>query len=147
VSASNGLYLRFSHLASHGRDAALLAVRLTLAYGFYGPAMAKWNGIDSVAEWFATLGIPFPLLNAYLSANTELLGVILLGTGLLTRLISLPLIVVMVVAIVTVHLGNGFSCGDNGLEIPLYYLLFLGVLLTTGPGRWSLDRFYCEKEK
>ncbi|NQV02925.1 MAG: DoxX family membrane protein [Bacteroidia bacterium] len=66
-------------------------------------------------------------------------AVILLPLGLATRLISLPLMVVMVVAIVTVHLGNGFNAGENGFEIPLYYLLMLLLLLFTGPGKISVD--------
>lgn len=128
------------------QDGALLLARLTLAYGFYEPAMNKWADIDGIAGWFATLGIPWPTLNAYLAASTELAGVFLLGLGLLTRVIALPLMVVMAVAIATVHWGNGFAAGDNGFEIPLYYLLFLALLLTGGPGRFSLDRLIFGKE-
>lgn len=138
-------YGEYTALASYLKDLVLLAARLTLAYGFYDPAMQKWSDIHSVAEWFGSLGIPLPVLNAYLAASTELLGVILLTLGFLTRLIALPLIVVMLVAIVTVHIGNGFSCGDNGFEIPLYYLLFLLIFLSRGPGRFSLDHSLFEK--
>ena len=45
----------------------------------------------------------------------------------------------MLVAIVTVHLGNGFEAGSNGFEIPLYYLLMLFALLINGAGKISLD--------
>ncbi|QFR50331.1 DoxX family protein [Sulfurimonas lithotrophica] len=135
------LYLKFSSYGNYAKDAALLLARLTLAYGFYTPAMNKWSDIDSVAVWFGeSLGIPFPTLNAYMAASTELLGVILLTLGLFTRLISIPLMVVMVVAITTVHLGNGFSAGDNGFEIPLYYFLFLLIFVANGGGKFSLDR-------
>jgi putative oxidoreductase len=85
------------------------------------------------------MGIPFPTLNAYMAATTELLGVILLTLGLFTRLISVPLIVVMIVAIMTVHLTHGFSAGDNGFEIPLYYMLFLSIFASFGAGKFSLD--------
>lgn len=118
---------------------ALLLARLTIAYGFYNPAMQKWSDISSVADWFGTLGIPFPTLNAYLAASTELTGVVLLTLGLFTRLISLPLIVIMVVAITTVHISHGFSAGDNGFEIPLYYMLFLAIFASFGAGKFSLD--------
>ena len=50
------------------------------------------------------------------------------------------MIVIMIVAIVTVHLGNGFSAGDNGYEIPLYYMIFLLTFVSHGAGRFSLDR-------
>ena len=99
----------------------------------------KWKDIDSVAQWFSSLGIPMPLLNAYMAASTEIIGVVLLTLGLFTRLISIPLIVVMIVAIGTVHFSNGFSAGDNGFEIPLYYMLFLIVFLSHGAGKFSID--------
>ncbi|MGB1226575.1 MAG: DoxX family protein [Poseidonibacter sp.] len=123
----------------------LLLARLTIAYGFLDPALNKWNSIDDTASWFGSLGIPFPLLNVYISATVESLGVVLLALGLLTRVISLPLIATMIVAILTVHLGNGFSSGDNGFEIPLYYLLFLGVFASFGAGKFSLDNYFSKK--
>jgi putative oxidoreductase len=134
------LYLKYSHVSGYGKSISLLFARLIVAYGFYGPAMMKWSDIDSVASWFATLGIPFPTLNAYMAASTEMAGVVLLTLGFLIRLISIPLIVVMLVAIFTVHIHNGFSCGNNGFEIPVYYMLFLLIFITTGAGRFSLDR-------
>jgi len=134
-----------SDLFSNFQSIFLLLARLTLAYGFYEPAMKKWSDIGSIAQWFDSLGIPFPTLNAYMAATTELLGVILLTLGLFTRLISIPLMVVMLVAIFTVHIGNGFSAGDNGFEIPLYYFLFLGIFLSHGAGKISVDNFIFKK--
>jgi len=122
------------------QSVALLLVRLVLAYGFYEPAKMKWSDIGSVAEWFGSMGLPLPTLQAYLAASTEAGGVVLLTLGLFTRLISIPLMVVMVVAITLVHLPNGFNSGNNGFEIPLYYFIMLFVLLTHGAGKYSLDR-------
>jgi len=65
--------------------------------------------------------------------------VILLTLGWGTRIISIPLIVVMLVAIFTVHLSNGFVAAENGFEIPLYYELMLLVLLIHGGGKISID--------
>ena len=113
--------------------------RLVLAYGFYGPAMMKWGNMEGVAEWFGSMGIPLPMLNAYMAGLTEISGVFLLLLGLGTRIISVPLIIIMFVAIFTVHLPNGFEAGENGFEIPLYYLLMLFSLIVTGPGKYSLD--------
>lgn len=129
-------------LLDKGQDVALLCLRLILAYGFYEPAINKWSDISAVALWFGEdLGLPFPLLNAYLAASTEMAGVVLLVLGLCVRLISLPLMVVMAVAIVTVHLANGFSSGDHGFEIPLYYMLMLFTLATHGGGKFGVDYF------
>ena len=85
------------------------------------------------------MGFVLPTLNAYLAALTETAGFVLLFLGLATRIISIPLMFVMLVAIFTVHIGHGFAAGDNGFEIPLYYLLMLFSLLITGPGRISVD--------
>ncbi len=133
------IYPFTKNILNHGQSLSLLLARLAIAYGFYEPAMKKWADIDSVASWFSSMGIPLPTLNAYMAASTELLGVVLLALGLFTRLISIPLIIVMVVAIATVHLSHGFSAGDNGFEIPLYYMLFLALFASFGAGRFSLD--------
>lgn len=132
-------YLKCISILSKGRELSFLFLRLILAYGFFLPAKMKWENIANIAGWFESLGIPAPTLNAYLAAGTEMAGVFLLPLGLFTRLISIPLMVTMLVAIITVHWENGFQAGDNGYEIPLYYLLMLIVLLTNGAGKYSLD--------
>jgi putative oxidoreductase len=130
---------KFEDITSKGQDVALLFLRLILAYGFWEPAKNKWADINAIADWFASMDIPAPKLNAYLAATTEMTGVFLLSLGLATRIISFPLIITMIVAIKTVHWGNGFASSENGFEIPLYYILMLLVLMTFGPGRISLD--------
>ena len=141
------LYPLTKNILSQGQSLSLLFARLAVAYGFYDPAMQKWSDIGSVATWFGSMGIPFPTLNAYMAASTEILGVILLTLGLFTRLISIPLMVIMVVAIATVHLSHGFSSGDNGFEIPLYYMLFLALFASFGAGKFSLDHLLFGEEQ
>lgn len=141
------IYPKAKSILSRGQDLSLLLARVVLAYGFYTPAMNKWADIGAIAVWFESLGIPLPTLNAYMAATTELVGVVLLSLGLFTRLISLPLIIVMIVAIVTVHLPHGFAAGDNGFEIPLYYMLFLAIFASMGAGRFSLDHLLFGDDK
>jgi putative oxidoreductase len=117
----------------------LLLMRLILAYGFYEPAISKMNDIEAIASWFSDMGLPFPTLNAYLATYTEFFGFILLLIGLGTRWISIPLIITLIVAIKTVHWENGFSSGNNGYEIPLYYIIMLVTLLVYGSGKISSD--------
>lgn len=135
------------NVANIQQSSILLGVRLALAYGFYEPAIRKLGNIESVADWFSTLSIPLPSSMAHIVAGTEVLGVILLALGLFTRWISLPISLIIIVAIITVHLSNGFSAADGGYEIPLYYLIFLGILSTFGAGKVSLDYFFFEKRK
>ncbi len=140
-------YVKGARLFDYLGSFALLGARLTVAYGFFKPAMMKFADIGATAKWFGSMGIPFPTLNAYMAATTEMLGVILLTLGLFTRIISLPLIVIMIVAITTVHLGNGFDAGDNGFEIPLYYILFLLIFLSHGGGKFSIDHLLFKNDK
>ncbi|SFZ98826.1 probable integral membrane protein NMA0226 [hydrothermal vent metagenome] len=133
------IYSFTKELLSSAQSISLLLARFAVAYGFYDPAMRKWEDIGAISTWFESMGIPFPTINAYMAASTEILGVVLLTLGLFTRLISVPLIVVMIVAIMTVHLSHGFSSGDNGFEIPMYYMLFLAIFASHGAGKFSLD--------
>jgi len=139
-------YAGVEKITSNFQSISLLLARLTIAYGFYEPAMKKWQNMDDVATWFGSMGIPFPTVNAYLAATTETLGIVLLALGLLTRLISIPLIVVMLVAIFTVHFPNGFSAAENGFEIPFYYMLFLMIFTSFGAGKFSLDNFLFKRD-
>lgn len=128
--------------ANNLQSISLLFARVLVAYGFYEPAINKWKDIEGIASWFASIGIPFSIFNAYASATVEALGVLLLTFGLFTRYISIGLIFVMIVAIFTVHLQNGYSVGDNGFEIPLYYISFLLIFTSFGAGKISLDKLY-----
>ena len=133
-------YRKFSDYTTDLKDFALLFLRLILAYGFLDPALNKLRNLGAIAEWYGSLGIPLPTLNAYLYSITEITGVILLTLGFATRFISIPLIFVLIVAIVTVHWLNGYAAGDNGFEIPLYYILMLFTLMVYGPGKISIDQ-------
>ncbi|MBT0586566.1 HvfX family Cu-binding RiPP maturation protein [Alteromonas oceanisediminis] len=91
---------------------APLLMRLYLA-----PVMlqAGWNKVtnfDSIVTWFGNaewgLGLPFPTVMAGLATGTELIGGALLLAGLLTRLISIPLMITMLVAALSVHWENGW---------------------------------------
>jgi len=162
------VYEKVTNIFAKAEDIPLLFLRIILAYTFYGPATSKFSAIDQTAGFFEYLGIPFPLFNAYLSAGTELMGTVLLTLGLLTRFISVPLIVVLTVAIITVHGANGFHVilpgsewsdpyinGEavkgtvvilqNGYEMVMYYMAMLLILVTQGAGRLSLDHLFFKK--
>jgi putative oxidoreductase len=117
----------------------MLLARLVLAYGFAVPALVKINDLEGTAKWFESISIPFPILASYLVSGIETLGIILLILGLFTRLISIFLSFVMLGAIVFVHIQHGFSAANNGIEIPLYYFIFLMIFASYGAGKYSLD--------
>lgn len=143
----NEFYLELSALLNYFKPLALLFARVTVAYGFYTPALMKISDINATALWFTKLGIPFGYFSAVLTASFETIGVVLLSIGLFTRIISIPLIAILIVAIFTVHIHNGFSVGDNGFEIPLYYILFLLIFASYGAGKFSLDYMIFSKDR
>jgi putative oxidoreductase len=133
------------------KDIPPLLFRLILAYGFYGPFLTKWHGIDGFAQFLQSMDYPLPLVSAYLAMITEGLGVLFLFFGFATRLISVPLMFMMVLAIITVHMPHGYDPAANGFAIPLLYFLMLFNLLIVGPGKVSIDailtgRIRCEKK-
>lgn len=98
-----------------------LALRLYLVPIFWMAGTKKLADIESTAAWFGNpdwgLGLPFPELMAWLAALTETGGAILLFFGLAVRWVSIPLMITMVVAAVTVHLQNGWLAIAEGSGI------------------------------
>jgi putative oxidoreductase len=95
-------------------------------------------GLDGVAGGFASMGVPMAGILGPFVAFVEFLGGIALVTGLLTRLASFGLASTMVVAILLVHVKQGFF-NPGGVEFPLSILASTIALVLTGPGAWSLD--------
>jgi len=97
---------------------APLAMRFYLAPVMWMAANTKWNpldansSLDSTIQWFGNadwgLGLPYPELLGYLAWGAEYFGAILLVIGLAVRWVSIPLMITMAVAAVTVHWKNGW---------------------------------------
>jgi putative oxidoreductase len=121
-----------------------LIYRLVLARGFMVPFFAKFNDIHAVISSFEKINIPVPHLSAYLVMMIEGIGAILLFFGLFTRLISIPLFIIMIVALETVH-GGFFEPWQTGWEVPLCYALLLLALIFGGAGVISLDHLFFKK--
>ena len=90
----------------------LLLLRLYLAPVMIQAGWNKASSFDSIVDWFGNddygLGLPMPLVMAFLATAAELVGGVLLLLGALTRLVSIPLMVTMIVAMVSVHAKNGW---------------------------------------
>ncbi len=100
---------------------APLLIRLYLVPIFWMAGTKKIANFTSTAEWFGNedwgLGLPLPYLLAFLVALTEVLGALFLFFGFGVRLISIPLMITMVVAAITVHLENGWLAIAEGSGI------------------------------
>lgn len=113
--------------------------RLGVGLLFLRTGWGKVNNLANVTEYFAGLGIPLPGVNAVLAASTELGGGVLLLLGLGTRVVTLPLAVVMGVALATAKRGDIEGLQSLfGLAETLYIVLF-AWLFARGAGPVSLD--------
>src|SRR6266851_6018813 len=118
---------------------AQLLVRLFVGYFFMETGWGKLHNLDAFAQRFVGWGIPYPYFNAALSAYTEFVGGWLTILGLGTRLVSMPMIINMLVAILKVNLKRVTTLDDFvELDEPLYALAYLWLLLS-GPGWVSID--------
>ncbi|WP_458119654.1 DoxX family protein [Paenibacillus sp. Z6-24] len=115
-------------------------MRVVLGILFLAHGISKFQmGLDGVAGYFQSIGIPGFM--APIVASIELIGGILLIVGLLTRYVSVVLIVVLLGAIFTAKLSLGLLGNGQmaGYELDLTYIVIALYLVVAGPTRWSLD--------
>ncbi|VVE29681.1 LysR family transcriptional regulator [Pandoraea pneumonica] len=94
--------------------------------------------IPGFVGFFGSLGLP-PFL-AYVTMAVELVGGLMLITGFYARWAALPLAVLMLGTIVSVHGHNGwmFANKGGGWEFPAFWLVALLVVALLGDGAWSV---------
>ena len=126
-----------------------LALRLLLAYEFWEAGVEKFNGANYFGDFVDKFPFPFNVIPVetswFLATWTELLGPIALVLGLATRFFTASLMILTVVAIVSVHAGNGYTISEGGWKLPLMYLVMFLPLLLSGPGKLSLDYWIAKK--
>jgi len=129
----------------------LLIVRLYWGWHFIGTGWGKLHNLKTVTEYFGSLGIPAPHLNAIMAASTECLGGALLLLGLFSRFAALAMIGVMCVAYGTAEIDTVkviFSNPDKFLGADPFLFLYASVLVFAfGPGRVALDTFLFREKK
>lgn len=132
---------------------APLPVRLIIGYGFLDHGLAKLEkGPEKFVAIVDALGVPLPHLMAWLAIWVEILGGIAMMLGAFVLLISLPMAIVLLVALFTVHLDFGFTSiklmavtpegpkfGPPGIEADLLYLAGLATLVLGGSGPLAFD--------
>ncbi len=121
-------------------DLSLLALRLFIGGIFFVYGITKIKNFDNYVTLFAdTIAMPFPIFNLYLVIFVEVVGGLMLIVGVLSRVVSIPLIITMFVAMLTVNINNGFSASKFGVEINLAYIVILFIIFAFGSGRFSVD--------
>ncbi len=124
---------------------APLVSRVTVGWIFVQAGWGKWQDMPRVVEFFTSLGIPAPGIQAPFVASVELVCGGLLFVGLLTRLVSIPLIIVMKVAILTALRSEIGSFGDLFGAADYLYIVVLGWLVFYGGGKMSADHFLAKR--
>jgi putative oxidoreductase len=126
-------------------DPLLLAIRLYWGWQFFQTGKGKLMNLEQTSEFFTSLNIPLPKLNAAMAGSVECFGGLLLLIGLASRLVSVPLIFTMVVAYLTADLDavkGIFSDPDTFVSAAPFLFMFASVIVFVfGPGRFSLDYF------
>ncbi|MBA1142274.1 DoxX family protein [Mesorhizobium neociceri] len=132
---------------------APVPIRLIVGFGFLAHGYAKLSrGPETFGAVLDTLGVPLPQLLAWLTTLVELVGGAAVLAGAFIPLVSVPMAIVLLSALFTVHAQYGFfsvkftevtadgiKFGPVGYEIVLLYLGGLATLAIGGPGRLSLD--------
>jgi putative oxidoreductase len=125
--------------ASWLQSPLLLLIRLYWGGQFCVGGWAKLHNHDKITEYFASLHIPMPGVNAWLAGATECFGGALLLIGLASRLTTLPLIFTMIIAYATAD-SDGLQSLEKFTEAtPFLFLLACLIVLAFGPGALSVD--------
>jgi putative oxidoreductase len=143
----HALVVRDKAVASLGRlkGVALLLGRLAVGLVFLSTGWGKVHNVEKVTEFFTSLHIPAPGLNAVVVGWSELLCGAALVIGLFTRLATIPLIVSMIVAILTAKRGDIHGFFDLIAFEETTYLLVLVMIAILGPGSISIDHLLAKK--
>lgn len=132
-----------------------LPLRLIVGFGFVQHGYAKLSrGADGFIAILHAIGMPFAELLGWATIIVEIVGGLLILAGAFVPLAAVPMIVVLLVAILTVHLPNGFSSiklmsydaagahfGQPGYETDLLYVAGLLALCVGGAGPLSVDGY------
>jgi len=137
------LYDRYLALLAALPAPFLLLLRLYWGWQFFQTGKGKLMHLDRTADFFVSLNIPFPKLNALMAGSTECFGGLLLLLGLGSRLITVPLAFTMVIAYLTADRDKVTGLFQNPdafvSAAPFLFLLVSLIVLVFGPGKFSLD--------
>lgn len=124
-------------------DSGLLLLRLSIGglMLFHGVSKVM-GGVDFIGSMLQNIGLPAFL--AWGAVAAELIGSLMIITGVWTRAAAVVMAGNMAVAILMAHLGQIFSVdpmtGGWAIELPMLYLLGSAVLVLTGAGKYALTK-------
>jgi uncharacterized membrane protein YphA (DoxX/SURF4 family) len=132
-----------------------ILIRLMAGGVFLSEGILKFAYVNQGVGRFTKIGIPEPAPMAHFVAILEIVGGLLLASGFLTRLITIPFVIEMLVAILSTKVA--LYLGTSPLPLPpappqigiwavlhesrsdYAQIMCVLFLLIAGPGPWSLD--------
>lgn len=137
----------------------LLPLRLMIGFGFMAHGYAKLSrGPEAFAVILQAIGVPAPSLMAWITSLVEFFGGLAVIVGAFVPIVSIPLVIVMLMAVFTIHLPYGFSTiklmgvtqngpqfGTPGYEMNLLYIAGLFTLIMGGAGPLSVDHMLAHR--
>jgi putative oxidoreductase len=138
------LYGLLVFVGNHLQSPLLYFMRFVFGIELMQAGVGKLLNISLPIGYFTSLGIPFPVENAWLVSFTETFGGIFLAFGLLSRVTCIPLIINFIVAYITTEQDGlkdllGFDTDKFCADTAFPYLATVVVVLIFGPGALSVD--------
>ena len=127
----------------------LLIIRLYWGWSFAQTGWGKLTNLERTTNFFASLNLPAPKLNAIAAGSAELVGGVLLALGLFARLASAPLIVITLFAYIIADREALFAITSDGDKFtgaaPFLFLYAVLIVFAFGPGKLSIDALVRKK--
>lgn len=117
---------------------APLVLRVAAGAIFMAYSLGKFRRHDAEVAAFDRYGVPFPDVTVYLVGTLEFVGGLLLILGVLTRPVAFALLGNMTGALLT---AGRVDPNFNHVGLPIILAFLMIVLMVTGGGRWSIDRW------
>lgn len=138
---------RLQSLSERAAGVVPLIIRVSVGIAFAVTGWGKLQNLPQIIEYFRSLGIPAPDVQAPFVAGLEFVGGLALILGLGSRLFAAPLMGTMVVAILTAKRDKIEEWTDLFDFIEWHYLVFFLAILILGAGPMSLDHLIAKKLK
>jgi len=134
----------FDRIRNTDDDGRLIIVRLITGLIFITEGILKYKLIQWLGPGrFAEIGFGHPFFWAYFTGAFEVTCGLLVLTGFWTRLASIPLLIIMIVAFITtkipILMDKGFWTFTHEYRTDFSLTLLLILLIIYGGGRWSAD--------
>jgi len=124
-----------------------LYLRLFIGFVFVPAGWGKLHNLKDTIEFFQSLNIPAPQIQAPFVACVEFGLGLCVALGLFTRLATIPLMGTMIVALLTAHAKDITDINSLLDQTPFCYLTVLVAILALGGGSISLDKFINKSAK